>query len=231
MSTSSPVVLPIENVASCHESDNKQASSYTQEDFSSFFQPAVAWQDEIRHLDKFLDQLFVDALEQAAIKENKADVVADIISGDDSCGEHGSLIISGEADTSILSRSHSSVTVNTDTRQQDLLEWQRQQLTDLRSKLRDREYEIKTLKIEVAAKTTEVSYLPDLLDKALKSENLQSQLDSLEIELLTEQARHMKCQEALEVAVLKIDELSAGVANRVWQALLNFAKIFGFKAS
>jgi hypothetical protein len=229
MSTYSPVVLPIENTASCHEFDNRQASSYKQEDFSSFFQPAVAWQDEVRHLDKFLDRLFADALEQAALGEDKG--VVDIISGDDSCGEQGSLIISGDAGAFTSSRSHSSVAVNADTRQQDLLDWQRQQLADLRNKLRDREYEIRTLKIEIAAKTTEVSYLPSLLDKALKSENLQSQLDSLEIELLTEQARHLKCQEALEVAILKIDQLSGSVVNRVWQVLLNLAKSFGFKAS
>jgi len=155
-----------------------QISSLVQssDDYGAFFQahdlvglPPLAVQTEVQHLEDLLGRVFGDeidkTIETASAFDNSFSWLSSFAPSDLQRDE--------DSRPSIISAD------DEDERFKDVVEWQRCELKTLRQRLLQKDQEIKTLKVELAAKAAELSYMPALLDKALLASNLQSQIDEI----------------------------------------------------
>ncbi len=94
-----------------------------------------------------------------------------------------------------------------DSRLQHVVEAQQRELSLLRKKLKDREYDIRTLDLQIAANADQLKYMPELFNKALLATELKTQLTEMQEALETEQLTHEQSRDLLFKTQARVDRM------------------------
>lgn len=94
-----------------------------------------------------------------------------------------------------------------DSRLQQMVDIQRKELVQLRRQVKDREFDIRTRDLELAANADQLKYMPELFSKALLVGELKSQLSKLEEALEAEQAIHEQSRDLLFKTQARVDRI------------------------
>ncbi len=94
-----------------------------------------------------------------------------------------------------------------DSRLQQMVDIQRKELVQLRKLVKDREFDIRTRDLELAANADQLKYMPELFSKALLVGDLKVQLSQLQEALETEQAIHEQSRDLLFKTQARVDRI------------------------
>ncbi|MFA7338653.1 MAG: hypothetical protein WC028_17845 [Candidatus Obscuribacterales bacterium] len=94
-----------------------------------------------------------------------------------------------------------------DSRLQQMVDIQRKELVQLRRQVKDREFDIRTRDLELAANADQLKYMPELFSKALLLGELKSQVSQLQAALETEQAIHEQRRDLLFKTQARVDRI------------------------
>ncbi|MDP3508811.1 MAG: hypothetical protein Q8T09_12540 [Candidatus Melainabacteria bacterium] len=94
-----------------------------------------------------------------------------------------------------------------DSRLQQMVDIQRKELVQLRKLVKDREFDIRTRDLELAANADQLKYMPELFSKALLVGELKSQLNQVQEALETEQATHEQSRDLLFKTQARVDRI------------------------
>lgn len=94
-----------------------------------------------------------------------------------------------------------------DSRLQQMVDIQRKELVQLRRQVKDREFDIRTRDLELAANADQLKYMPELFSKALLLGELKSQVSQLQAALETEQAIHEQSRDLLFKTQARVDRI------------------------
>jgi hypothetical protein len=108
-----------------------------------------------------------------------------------------------------------------DSRLQQVIDFQRKELIELRAKLKDRDYDIRNLDLQIAANNDQLKYMPELFNKALVATQLTVKVKELEEALELEQSTHEQSRDLLYKTQARVDRIK----ETVWFKL---GRTFGF---
>ncbi|MBP6743815.1 hypothetical protein KA344_01220 [bacterium] len=94
-----------------------------------------------------------------------------------------------------------------DSRLQQMVDIQRKELVQLRRQVKDREFDIRTRDLELAANADQLKYMPELFSKALLLGELKTQVSQLQEALETEQAIHEQSRDLLFKTQARVDRI------------------------
>jgi len=94
-----------------------------------------------------------------------------------------------------------------DSRLQQMIDIQRKELMQLRRQVKDREFDIRTRDLELAANADQLKYMPELFNKALLVGELKTQVSQLQEALEAEQATHEQSRDLLFKTQARVDRI------------------------
>ncbi len=94
-----------------------------------------------------------------------------------------------------------------DSRLQQMIDIQRKELVQLRRQVKDREFDIRTRDLELAANADQLKYMPELFNKALMVGELKTQVSQLQEALEAEQATHEQSRDLLFKTQARVDRI------------------------
>lgn len=94
-----------------------------------------------------------------------------------------------------------------DSRLQQMIDIQRKELVQLRRQVKDREFDIRTRDLELAANADQLKYMPELFNKALLVGDLKTQVSQLQEALEAEQATHEQSRDLLFKTQARVDRI------------------------
>ncbi len=94
-----------------------------------------------------------------------------------------------------------------DSRLQQMIDIQRKELMQLRRQVKDREFDVRTRDLELAANADQLKYMPELFNKALLVGELKTQVSQLQEALEAEQATHEQSRDLLFKTQARVDRI------------------------
>lgn len=186
--------------------------------------------DEQSNLIEFPIKDDVDASESlAAMIQDVADQIhshAAAISASKSDGATGTIDFSPTEVVSYADTKHLTSIIGedeelADSRLQQIVDFQRRELIELRAKLKDRDYDIRSLDLQIAANNDQLKYLPELFNKAIEATDLRVKVKELEDALELEQSTHEQSRDLLHKTQARVDRIK----ETIWYRL---GRTFGF---
>ncbi len=94
-----------------------------------------------------------------------------------------------------------------DSRLQQMIDIQRKELVQLRKQIKDRDFDLRTRDLELAANADQLKYMPELFNKALLVGDLKIQVSQLQEALETEQGVHEQSRDLLIKTQARVDRI------------------------
>lgn len=181
---------------------------------------------DVQHLEKLLNKIFGDEIEkvsdgepsnliefplnQEAESVNALEASADIDIFDFSPAKVDAFVDGAEIFKSAPLMLRSIIEEDdyeADSRLQQMIDIQRKELVQLRRQVKDREFDIRTRDLELAANADQLKYMPELFNKALLVGELKTQVSQLQEALEAEQATHEQSRDLLFKTQARVDRI------------------------
>ncbi len=213
-----------------------QSFSTTSADVEVFVEP-LKMSTEVQHLELLLNKIFGDEIEKidgvdhasnliefplkeeanANLKvETEVDVQVDVqLAKSHAVMTEFDLFDFSPGQSNDIFKSSSSTPIlksiieedEVDSRLQVVVEAQQRELSQLRQKLKDRDYDIRALDLQIAANADQLKYMPELFNKALLATELKNQLNELQEALEAEQLTHEQSRDLLFKTQARVDRM------------------------
>ncbi len=181
---------------------------------------------DVQHLEKLLNKIFGDEIEKVSDGEpsnliefplnqeaeavNALEASADIDIFDFSPAKVDAFVGGAEIFKSAPMMLRSIIEEDdyeADSRLQQMIDIQRKELVQLRRQVKDREFDIRTRDLELAANADQLKYMPELFNKALLVGELKTQVSQLQEALEAEQATHEQSRDLLFKTQARVDRI------------------------
>ncbi len=201
-----------------------QSFSTTSAEVEVFVEP-LKMNTEVQHLELLLNKIFGDEIEKIdgvdhasnliefPLKEDVEVAVPEAHAAmprfdlfDFSPGQSSDIFKASSANP-ILKSIIEEDELEVDSRLQVVVEAQQRELSQLRQKLRDRDYDIRNLDLQIAANADQLKYMPELFNKALMATELKNQLTELQEVLEAEQLTHEQSRDLLFKTQARVDRI------------------------
>jgi len=170
---------------------------------------------DVQHLEKLLNKIFGDELEKTGVDASEISNLIEFPLKEE-------LDFSPEQTSDIFAPTFSSPSSpsspkilksimeeddHADSDMQYMVEAQRKELVQLRHQLKEREYDIRSLDLQLAANADQLKFMPELFNKALMASELKVQLVALQEVLEVEQLAHEQSRDLLFKTQARVDRI------------------------